>query len=268
VGAAVIINSAYRHPVLNEAVDGARNSQHIAGRAADIRTSRMLPLDLARIALEELGCAIGIGLGRNSIHVDLRGQLASWRYDGAALSESEFDQWVRDTCSQLGRQRTMRAEYAERVVPTIIGPERYAVDNEAPTFYIDPGLNTYYAIEVATHPDLLNRQHAAERTPENFYGSWATEGLREAHGATTYTLPADVWKRLRTTRRLYYRVITSSTSVSQWSNVQHSTTDQQAFDALWIELVGKSRQDRDELSAIAPLNPRAIKKADEALWRV
>ncbi|WP_243466472.1 hypothetical protein [Methanosarcina mazei] len=94
-------------------------------------------LDLARIALEELGCDIGIGLGRNSIHVDLRGQLTSWRYEGAELSENEFDQWVRDTCQQLGRRHSERAEYSERVLPKIIGPEVYVATDEAPAFYIE-----------------------------------------------------------------------------------------------------------------------------------
>jgi len=266
VGSAVVVNSGYRHNVLNEAVEGADKSQHITGRAADISASAKRPLDLARIALEELGCDIGIGLGRNSIHVDLRGQLTSWRYEGAELSENEFDQWVRDTCRQLGQRRSERAEYSERVVPNIMGPVIYAADDEAPTFYIELGPNSYYAVEVATHADLLNSQYEAERNPKNFYGSRDEEGFREARGVTTtYTLPKKVWERLRNEKRLYYRIATSATSTPERSNILYSTPDQQAADAPWIELIG-GRQEREE-SAFLPFDLHATRKADENLWR-
>ncbi|WP_217497639.1 D-Ala-D-Ala carboxypeptidase family metallohydrolase, partial [Methanosarcina mazei] len=263
VGSAVVLNSGYRHNVLNETVGGADESQHITGRAADIRASAKSPLDLARIALEELGCDIGIGLGRNSIHVDLRGQLTSWRYEGAELSENEFDQWVRDTCQQLGRRHSERAEYSERVLPKIIGPEVYVATDEAPAFYIEIGPNSYYAVEIATHTDLFSSQYEAERNPGNFYSSLEREGLIEAHGAaTTYTLPKEVWERLRGEKRLYYRI---ATSAMPGSNMLYSTTDQQAANAPWIEITG-GRQEREEF-AVSPLDLQATRKADENLWR-
>jgi subtilisin family serine protease len=266
LGAAIVVNSGYRHPSLNAAVDGVSDSQHIAGRAADIRTARLRPLELAQIALEELGCAIGIGLGRNSIHVDLRGQRASWRYAGAELSESEFDEWVRETCRQLDRQRTLRMATADAQLPTIIGPERYAADDEAPTFYIDPTPHPYYAIEIARHPDLFNSQNEAERTSDNFYSSRAHKELREARSATTYTLPEEVWRHLRLSQRLYYRCIAASTATPAWRDVYYSVSDQQAADAPWIELTG-NQQSRREQPVIALLNLRMSREADEVRWR-
>ena len=104
VGSSVTVRSGYRHLALNESVDDSGQSQHLAGRAAEIRARSVSPLELAAIAIEELGCNIGIGLDKSSIHIDLRGQLASWRYRGAALTDSEFDQWVQDMCSQAGRR--------------------------------------------------------------------------------------------------------------------------------------------------------------------
>jgi len=266
LGAAITVNSGYRHPALNAEVDGVDQSQHIAGRAADIRTSAMRPLELAQIALEELGCDIGIGLGRNGIHVDLRGQLASWGYEGAELTEREFDQWVGNTCQQLSKWRSLRREFADRVVPTITGPEQYHKRNEAPTFYLHPGLNAYFAVEVATHPRLFLGQEQGQRQADNFYGSWATESLLEAKGATIYKLPETVWQHLRWAARLYYRVVTSSTPAPLWNDVHFSTSEHQSDDAPWIKLLD-NRQRREEDSGIAFLELDQLHKKEKALWR-
>lgn len=76
-GAAVTIRSAYRPPALNHAVGGARRSQHLTGRAADLLISGRSPLQAAELAFEHLGPDIGIGLGASTIHVDLRGSLTT-----------------------------------------------------------------------------------------------------------------------------------------------------------------------------------------------
>lgn len=49
-GAELVINSGYRCPKLNEAVDGEIDSQHLKGEAADVRCYD--PLKLARLALK------------------------------------------------------------------------------------------------------------------------------------------------------------------------------------------------------------------------
>lgn len=96
------ITSAYRHPALNAQVGGASQSQHMAGRAADIWSDALMPLDFAAAVLEVIGCRIGIGLGQNFIHIDVRGQLATWAEADAVMSEQAFDRWVRNRCSDLG----------------------------------------------------------------------------------------------------------------------------------------------------------------------
>lgn len=70
------IVSGYRCPVHNRAVDGARNSQHMYGAAADI------PERLATIHDAELAGFTGIGSrGVWAVHVDVRdGGAARWRY--------------------------------------------------------------------------------------------------------------------------------------------------------------------------------------------
>jgi hypothetical protein len=103
VGAPVHVNSAYRHRSHNHQaeVGGAAQSQHMAGLAADLSGTEHTPLELARAAIELLGCEIGLGLGPGFLHLDLRGWRASWAVAGADLDDDEFDRWVADLC---GRQ--------------------------------------------------------------------------------------------------------------------------------------------------------------------
>lgn len=96
----IVINSGYRHPTINfdPEIGGAALSQHMAGQAADIWSPAHTPVELAELALMATGCRIGIGLGRNFIHIDVRGYLTSWaRYD-ASMDEVDFDLWVLERC--------------------------------------------------------------------------------------------------------------------------------------------------------------------------
>jgi len=70
----------------------------MTGQAADITAQGIAPLNLARMALEEMGYNLGIGLGRTYIHVDLRGTLATWVYPDAGMGAQEFRDWVLNQC--------------------------------------------------------------------------------------------------------------------------------------------------------------------------
>ncbi len=83
VGRPVIVNDAYRCPVHNAAVGGVPNSQHVLGRAADIRVSGMTARELYQVAVtvpEIKG--IGVDDHKQYLHVDVREtpQLAKWCY--------------------------------------------------------------------------------------------------------------------------------------------------------------------------------------------
>ena len=73
----LVINSGYRCPTHNKNINGAKNSQHIQGRAADIRATNMTPNIVATYA-EQVGFD-GIGKYQNFTHVDVRGYKARWR---------------------------------------------------------------------------------------------------------------------------------------------------------------------------------------------
>ena len=92
--------SGYRHPHYNRRRDvgGARYSRHQSGEAADIWSETKSTIDLARAAIQAMGCGIGLGLGENTIHVDVRGYLSTWTYPGAPLSRRTFDAWILNLC--------------------------------------------------------------------------------------------------------------------------------------------------------------------------
>jgi hypothetical protein len=97
-GGALFVISGYRHRHYNERaeVGGVPGSFHVAGTAADVWSPNQSSLQLAALALRTFGPTVGLGLGANSLHIDIRGRLATWTYDGAPLSSQQFEVWVRD----------------------------------------------------------------------------------------------------------------------------------------------------------------------------
>jgi uncharacterized protein YcbK (DUF882 family) len=77
----VQIVSAYRTPEYNKKVGGAPKSQHVEGKAADIKVKGMTPLQVA-MAAEKVGFT-GIGVythdGNSFTHVDVRASKSYWK---------------------------------------------------------------------------------------------------------------------------------------------------------------------------------------------
>lgn len=72
----IIITSGYRTESHNRKVGGSKNSQHLYGKAVDIKVSGMSPQTLLKHA-EAVGFT-GIGLYKWGIHVDVRKNRARW----------------------------------------------------------------------------------------------------------------------------------------------------------------------------------------------
>ena len=82
VGRPVLIDCAYRCPAHNRAVGGAQFSQHILGRAADIRVIGMTAAQLESAA-RQVPAIHGIGRAdyQSYLHVDVRTDSARWCYN-------------------------------------------------------------------------------------------------------------------------------------------------------------------------------------------
>lgn len=77
-GKAVTITSAYRTPTKNKAVGGTTYSQHLYGRAADIKIAGVTPKNVASYAETLLKNKGGIGIYSTFTHLDTRSAKSRW----------------------------------------------------------------------------------------------------------------------------------------------------------------------------------------------
>lgn len=78
-GKSVTITSAYRTPTKNKAVGGEEYSQHLYGKAADIKVSGIAPKSVAAYAEKLLPGKGGIGTYSTFTHIDVRTTKARWK---------------------------------------------------------------------------------------------------------------------------------------------------------------------------------------------
>ena len=77
-GKAVTITSAYRTPTHNKKVGGTSFSQHLYGKAADIKVQGIAPSEVAKYA-ETLLDEGGIGIYNTFTHIDVRYTKSRWQ---------------------------------------------------------------------------------------------------------------------------------------------------------------------------------------------
>lgn len=88
LGKSITILSGYRSWKLNKKVYAKRGkkptlSQHCGGRAVDLKVEGMNGFEIAKAAIDACGPNIGVGIGKNFAHIDVRGYAATWDYEGA-----------------------------------------------------------------------------------------------------------------------------------------------------------------------------------------
>ena len=80
-GVPIIVNSAFRTESYNRRIGGARNSQHVQGRALDLHPQRgsLKVLQDAAKRAREMGLITGIGFYADFVHIDTReGPPVTW----------------------------------------------------------------------------------------------------------------------------------------------------------------------------------------------
>ncbi len=77
-GKPVTITSAYRTPTHNKSCGGTTYSQHLYGKAADIKISGVAPGKVAKYA-ETLLDSGGIGIYNTFVHIDVRSTKSRWQ---------------------------------------------------------------------------------------------------------------------------------------------------------------------------------------------
>lgn len=115
VGKAVVVDSGYRSWGYNEAIYERRGkpptlSRHCCGQAADVRVAGMDGMQIAKATIDAYGKNIGVGIGRNYAHIDVRGSWARWSYlvgDEKKRAIREIDAYRR------ARRRTRQAPPSE-----------------------------------------------------------------------------------------------------------------------------------------------------------
>lgn len=82
LGSPLYVNSGYRSPEHNKSIGGSLNSQHLAGKAADIRSNEYTPKqikekieELIKVGKMKQG---GLSAYNTFVHYDIRGKKARW----------------------------------------------------------------------------------------------------------------------------------------------------------------------------------------------
>jgi len=79
VGVPVVVNSGYRSEPYTKKIGGAKNSQHVKGKAFDIRITKTLTRDMIHKAAKKAGFR-AIGDYPAFVHIDTREQPAYWDF--------------------------------------------------------------------------------------------------------------------------------------------------------------------------------------------
>jgi uncharacterized protein YcbK (DUF882 family) len=82
IGKPITITSGYRSPQHNKAINGAKDSYHVRGMAADITAAGLSPIELRNVIKKLMDegkiKAGGLKAYKSWVHYDYRGNYTSW----------------------------------------------------------------------------------------------------------------------------------------------------------------------------------------------
>jgi alkylhydroperoxidase/carboxymuconolactone decarboxylase family protein YurZ len=210
VGTSVIVKSAYRPYLYNIDVYNARGqkptlSQHSSGRAADIKVAGMNGMQIAKAAIDACGGNIGVGIGSDYAHVDVRGTFAKWTYfkDKAADARAvaEITDYQRHRAGGAGATATSTSATAP--VTPVGAADAPSVDDFVATALTQRGDPYVFGAEAhlggadVSHNKDDPRERGQERYCEYFGRRKDMEGADALDEMTVDHLFANVWSRPR-----------------------------------------------------------------------
>lgn len=102
----IIINSGHRCAAHNKEVGGSRNSQHLHGRAADIRCPGRTSEELFIAALHVPQFRLsGIGVYKTFLHVDVRGYKSRWQDSASTPLDHRLAALEQRIVAEIGKER-------------------------------------------------------------------------------------------------------------------------------------------------------------------
>jgi Peptidase M15 len=156
LGREISITSGYRSNSRNAAVYGARKkkptlSRHSSGQAVDVKVAGMTGIQIAKAAIDVLGTNIGVGVGANFAHIDVRGTWARWTYFKAGSSAQ------RDAIRELDRHRAAKLRSSETVKPALLHEGGRSIPSVSSTSRLSVNRHPLLAGHVGTQPNLILR---------------------------------------------------------------------------------------------------------------
>ncbi len=143
---------------------------------------------------------------------------------------------------------------------SINGPANTGRNAPPPTFQIQKGGRTYYAVELATDHNLFRLRD--NRNENNFYASWSDALLSN----TPFTPPSEAWDRLKHANRIYYRLHVGDDN--SWSNHATTTSSTDTSSAPSIEITAADDQDNPNGPSVPTsfgiVGPSEIGQSDNA----
>ncbi len=128
VGRPVTITSGYRSWARNVDVYRRRGKQptlsrHCSGQAADITIPGLTGLQIAKLAIDACGDGIGVGVGGDFAHVDVRGTPARWTYFSGERNSRTIAEIDAHRADRRRRRRRGRETPADRPRPSRQRPQ-------------------------------------------------------------------------------------------------------------------------------------------------
>ncbi|MGB7396034.1 MAG: caspase family protein [Pricia sp.] len=124
--------------------------------------------------------------------------------------------------------------------PSVVLPTSWNINDGVPEFEIVRGSNAYYYVDVVNNEQLFDYGYWNENgNDRNSYFTWNDSAVSNRLTADRFTMPSEVWNRLKETELLYVRIGTTSSSDDfGWDNHEVSASAMSGSHAPFMHVIG------------------------------